>query len=124
MALPPCHLLYQFYVARGALSAQLYIRSSDVFLGLPFNIASVALLVHMLAQQCGLTVGEVVITLGDAHLYSNHGEQVSTQLRRAPAALPTLEILRKPDSIYDYCFEDFALVGYDPAPNIPAPVAI
>jgi thymidylate synthase len=124
MALPPCHLLYQFYVARGALSAQLYIRSSDVFLGLPFNIASVALLVHMLAQQCDLTLGEVVITLGDAHLYSNHGEQVSTQLQRAPATLPSLEILRKPDSIYDYSFKDFMLVGYDPAANIPAPVAI
>ena len=124
MALPPCHLLYQFYVGRGALSAQLYIRSSDVFLGLPFNIASVALLVHMLAQQCDLTVGEVVVSLGDAHLYSNHGDQVSTQLERTPRALPSLEILRKPDSIYGYRFEDFQLTGYDPAPNIPAPVAI
>ena len=124
MALPPCHLLYQFYVGRGALSAQLYIRSSDVFLGLPFNIASVALLVHMLAQQCDLTVGEVVVSLGDAHLYSNHGDQVSTQLERTPRALPSLEILRKPDSIYTYRFEDFQLTGYDPAPNIPAPVAI
>ncbi|MEC8111975.1 MAG: thymidylate synthase [Pseudomonadota bacterium] len=124
MALPPCHLLYQFYVGRGALSAQLYIRSSDVFLGLPFNIASVALLVHMLAQQCDLRPGEIVITLGDAHLYRNHGEQVSTQLARSPAALPSLEILRKPGSIYDYRFEDFRLSGYDPAPNIPAPVAV
>ncbi len=124
MALPPCHLLYQFYVGAGALSAQLYIRSSDVFLGLPFNIASVALLVHMLAQQTDLSPGEVVVTLGDAHLYSNHGEQVSTQLGRSPMALPTLEILRKPDSIYGYRFEDFQLNGYDPAPNISAPVAI
>ena len=124
MALPPCHLLYQFYVGRDALSAQLYIRSSDVFLGLPFNIASVALLVHMLAQQCDLAVGEVVVTLGDAHLYSNHGDQVSTQLERTPGPLPSLKILRKPDSIYGYRFEDFQLTGYDPAPNIPAPVAI
>ena len=124
MALPPCHLLYQFYVGGGALSAQLYIRSSDVFLGLPFNIASVALLVHMLAQQANLTPCEVVITLGDAHLYNNHGEQVSTQLERTPMPLPTLEILRKPDSIYGYRFEDFQLNGYDPASNIPAPVAI
>ena len=103
---------------------RLYIRSSDVFLGLPFNIASLALLVHMLAQQCDLTVGEVVVTLGDAHLYSNHGDQVSTQLERTPGVLPSLEILRKPDSIYGYRFEDFQLTGYDPAPNIPAPVAI
>ena len=124
MALPPCHLLYQFYVGCGALSAQLYIRSSDVFLGLPFNIASVALLVHMLAQQCDLTVGDVLVTLGDAHLYSTHSDQVSTQLERTPGPLPTLEILRKPDNIYGYRFEDFQLTGYDPAPNIPAPVAI
>ena len=124
MALPPCHLLYQCYVARGQLSAQLYIRSSDVFLGLPFNIASVALLVHMLAQQCQLGVGDVIITLGDAHLYSNHHEQVATQLERSPQPLPQLELLRQPDSIYGYCFEDFALSGYDPAPHIAAPVAI
>ena len=124
MALPPCHLLYQFYVARGQLSAQLYIRSSDVFLGLPFNIASVALLVHMLAQQCQLGVGDVIITLGDAHLYSNHHEQVATQLERSPQPLPQLELLRQPDSIYGYCFEDFALSGYDPAPHIAAPVAV
>lgn len=124
MALPPCHLLYQFYVAGGQLSAQLYIRSSDVFLGLPFNIASVALLVHMLAQQCQLGLGDVVITLGDAHLYSNHHEQVATQLERTPKPLPTLDILRCPDSIYDYRFEDFTLSGYDPAPHIAAPVAV
>ena len=124
MALPPCHLLYQFYVANKTLSAQLYIRSSDAFLGLPFNIASVALLTHMLSQQCGLTPGEVVITLGDAHLYSNHGEQVATQLDRVPGVCPTLKMLRHPASIYDYHFDDFELVGYDPAPNISAPVAI
>ena len=94
------------------------------FLGLPFNIASVALLVHMLAQQCDLDPGEVVITLGDAHLYSNHGEQVATQLERSPAALPRLKILRKPDTIYGYQFEDLQLTGYEPAPHIPAPVAI
>lgn len=124
MALPPCHLLYQFYVAQGQLSAQLYIRSSDVFLGLPFNIASVALLVHMLAQQCQLGLGDVIITLGDAHLYSNHHDQVATQLERSPQPLPTLEVLRRPDSIYGYRFEDFSLLGYDPAPHIAAPVAV
>ncbi len=124
MALPPCHLLYQFYVAGGHLSAQLYIRSSDVFLGLPFNIASVALLVHMLAQQCHLGVGDVIITLGDAHLYSNHHDQVATQLERSPQPLPQLQVLGDPESIYGYRFEDFALSGYDPAPHIAAPVAI
>ena len=124
MALPPCHLLYQFYVAGGQLSAQLYIRSSDVFLGLPFNIASVALLIHMLAQQCDLGVGDVIVTLGDAHLYSNHHDQVATQLERSPKPLPTLEILRRPDSIYGYRFEDFSLLGYEPAPHIAAPVAV
>jgi thymidylate synthase len=124
MALPPCHLLYQFYVANKTLSAQLYIRSSDAFLGLPFNIASVALLTHMSSQQCDLIPGEVVITLGDAHLYSNHSEQVATQLDRVPGVCPSLHILRRPESIYGYHFDDFELVGYDPAPNIPAPVAI
>ena len=124
MALPPCHLLYQFYVANGRLSAMLYIRSSDAFLGLPFNIASVSLLVHMLCQQVGLELGEVVVTMGDCHLYSNHAEQVETQLTRQPKARPMLEILRKPDTVYDYCFEDFVLQGYDPEPNISAPVAI
>ena len=124
MALPPCHLLYQFYVANGRLSAMLYIRSSDAFLGLPFNIASVSLLVHMLCQQVGLELGEVVVTMGDCHLYSNHAEQVETQLTRQPKARPRLEILRKPDTVYDYCFEDFVLRGYDPEPNISAPVAI
>ena len=124
MALPPCHLLYQFYVANGKLSAMLYIRSSDAFLGLPFNIASVSLLVHMLCQQVGLEPGEVVATMGDCHLYSNHAEQVDTQLTRQPKARPALEIVRKPDSVYGYCFEDFVLKGYDPEPNISAPVAI
>ena len=124
MALPPCHLLYQFYVANGKLSAMLYIRSSDAFLGLPFNIASVSLLVHMLCQQVGLEPGEVVVTMGDCHLYSNHAEQVETQLARQPKARPVLEIVRKPDSVYDYCFEDFVLQGYNPEPNISAPVAI
>lgn len=124
MALPPCHLLYQFYVADGALSALLFIRSSDTFLGLPFNIASVALLTHMLAQQSGLRVGEIVITLGDAHIYSNHKEQVARQLERTPGALPTLKIHRQPPSLFDYRFEDFELVGYEPQSHIPAPVAV
>ena len=124
MALPPCHLLYQFYVANGKLSAMLYIRSSDAFLGLPFNIASVSLLVHMLCQQVGLEPGDVVVTMGDCHLYSNHAEQVETQLARQPKLRPSLQIKRVPDSLYDYRFEDFELVGYDPEPNISAPVAV
>lgn len=124
MALPPCHLLYQFYVANNRLSAQLYIRSSDSFLGLPYNTASLALLVHMLAQQCDLDVGEVVVTTGDSHIYSNHLEQVKTQLSREPRPLPTLKILRKPESIYDYRFEDFDILNYNPHPHIKAPVAI
>ncbi len=124
MALPPCHLLYQFYVAGGRLSAQLLIRSSDSFLGLPYNVASLALLTHMLAQQCDLEPGEIIITTGDSHIYSNHVEQVKEQLSRAPRALPRLNILRRPDSIYDYRFEDFELVDYDPHPHIAAPVAV
>jgi len=124
MALPPCHLLYQFYVANGRLSAMLYIRSSDAFLGLPFNIASVSLLVHMLCQQVGLEPGDVVVTMGDCHLYSNHAEQVETQLARQPKLRPSLQINRVPESLYDYRFEDFELVGYDPEPNISAPVAV
>ena len=124
MALPPCHLLYQFYVAKGRLSAQLMIRSSDTFLGLPYNTASLALLTHMLAQQCDLEPGEIIITTGDTHIYSNHMEQVREQLSRVPRALPTLNILRRPDSIYDYCFDDFELVGYEPYPHIAAPVAV
>ncbi|NRA53770.1 MAG: thymidylate synthase [Gammaproteobacteria bacterium] len=124
MALSPCHCLFQFYVADGKLSCQLYQRSCDVFLGLPFNIASYALLTHMLAQQAGLEVGEFIWTGGDTHLYSNHMEQVDLQLSREPRALPTLTINRKPDSIFDYKFEDFEISGYDPYPHIKAPVAI
>lgn len=124
MALPPCHLLYQFYVAQGKLSSQLYIRSSDSFLGLPYNIASLALLTHMLGQQCDLEPHEIVVSFGDLHIYSNHEEQVATQLQREPGTLPELKILRKPTSIYDYKFEDFEIVNYDALPNIKAPVAV
>ncbi|ROQ22390.1 thymidylate synthase [Gallaecimonas pentaromativorans] len=124
MALAPCHALFQFYVADGKLSCQLYQRSCDVFLGLPFNIASYALLTHMVAQQAGLEVGDFVWTGGDVHLYSNHLEQTRLQLTREPRALPQLKILRKPDSLFDYRFEDFVIEGYDPHPHIKAPVAI
>ena len=124
MALPPCHLLYQFYVANGKLSAQLYIRSSDSFLGLPYNIASLALLTHMLAQQCDLIAHEIIVSIGDLHAYANHMEQIRLQLTRTPTALPRLNILRKPDSIYDYRFEDFQIEGYEPAPGIKAPIAV
>lgn len=124
MALPPCHLLYQFYVANGKLSSQLYIRSSDSFLGLPYNIASLALLTHMLAQQCDLVPHEIVVSIGDLHAYANHMEQIQLQLKRSPKALPRLNILRKPDSIYDYRFEDLQIEGYDPDPGIKAPIAV
>jgi thymidylate synthase len=124
MALPPCHLLYQFYVAGGKLSSQLYIRSSDSFLGLPYNTASLAVLTLMLCQQCDLEPGDIIITTGDSHLYSNHMEQVRQQLSREPRQLPTLRLRRKPESIYDYCFEDFELLGYDPHGHISAPVAV
>lgn len=124
MALPPCHLLYQFYVVNNKLSAHLFIRSSDSFLGLPYNTASLACLTHMLAQQCDLDVGEIVISLSDVHIYSNHMEQVKTQIAREPRQLPELKLLRKPASIYDYKFEDFEVVGYDPHPHIAAPVSI
>ncbi|MDN7126410.1 thymidylate synthase [Pseudidiomarina sp. 1APR75-33.1] len=124
MALPPCHLLYQFYVANGKLSGQLYIRSSDIFLGLPYNMASLSLLVHMLCQQCDLEPGEVIVSFGDLHAYSNHTEQIQEQLSREPRGLPTLELVRKPDSIYGYKFEDFVIHNYDAHPNIKAPVAI
>ncbi len=124
MALPPCHSLFQFYVANGKLSCQLYQRSADVFLGVPFNIASYALLTHMMAQQCDLGVGDFVWTGGDTHLYSNHLEQVNTQLTRTPFALPTLNIKRKPDSIFDYKFEDFEIVNYQCHPGIAAPIAV
>ncbi len=124
MALAPCHAFFQFYVADGRLSCQLYQRSADLFLGVPFNIASYAMLVHMLAQQCDLQVGEFVWTGGDCHIYSNHIEQVKTQLARGLRPFPTLELLRRPDSVFGYRFEDFALVGYDPHPGIKAPVAV
>lgn len=124
MALAPCHAFFQFYVADGKLSCQLYQRSCDVFLGLPFNIASYALLVHMMAQQLDLEVGDFVWTGGDTHLYSNHMEQTQLQLSREPRALPKLVIKRKPESIFDYRFEDFEIEGYDPHPGIKAPVAI
>ncbi|WP_312524932.1 thymidylate synthase [Comamonas sp.] len=124
MALPPCHLLYQFYVANGKLSSQLYIRSSDSFLGLPYNIASLALLTHMLAQQCDLVPHEIVVSIGDLHAYANHMEQIELQLTRSPKKLPRLNIVRKPESIYDYRFEDFQIEGYDPEPGIKAPIAV
>lgn len=124
MALPPCHLLYQFYVANGKLSSQLYIRSSDSFLGLPYNIASLALLTHMLAQQCDLTAHEIVVSIGDLHAYSNHLDQINLQLQRNPKPLPELKIQRKPASIYEYKFEDFEIFGYEPEPAIKAPIAI
>ncbi|MCF1427162.1 MAG: thymidylate synthase [Shewanella sp.] len=124
MALAPCHAFFQFYVADGKLSCQLYQRSCDVFLGLPFNIASYALLTMMVAQQCDLELGDFVWTGGDTHLYSNHMEQTALQLSREPRPLPTMKILRKPESIFDYRFEDFELTRYDPHPHIKAPVAI
>lgn len=123
MALMPCHALFQFYVADGKLSCQLYQRSADSFLGVPFNIASYALLTHMMAQQAGLGVGDFVWTGGDCHIYLNHLSQVETQLAREPRALPKLRIKRVPDSIFDYAYEDFELVDYDPHPAISAPVA-
>jgi thymidylate synthase len=124
MALAPCHALFQFYVADGKLSCQLYQRSCDVFLGLPFNIASYALLTMMVAQQCDLQLGDFVWTGGDTHLYSNHMEQTKLQLSREPHALPTMTLLRKPESIFDYQFDDFLLENYQPHPHIKAPVAI
>jgi len=126
MALAPCHCLFQFYVQNGRLSCQLYQRSADLFLGVPFNIASYAILTHMIAQQCDLDVGEFVHTFGDCHLYSNHltDDIVFEQLRRTPKALPKLVIKRKPDTIFDYQFEDFEVVDYNPDPLIRAPIAI
>ena len=126
MALPPCHCLFQFYVADGRLSCQLYQRSADLFLGVPFNIASYALLTHMIAQQCDLEVGEFVHTFGDCHLYQNHltDDIVFEQLKRKPRALPKLVIKRKPASIFDYELEDFEFEGYEPYPVIKAPIAI
>jgi thymidylate synthase len=126
MALAPCHCLFQFYVINGRLSCQLYQRSADLFLGVPFNIASYTLLTHMIAQQCDLEVGEFVHTFGDCHLYSNHltDDIVFEQLSRAPKALPRLNIKRKPASIFDYEFEDFEVLDYEPDPVIRAPIAI
>lgn len=124
MALAPCHAFFQFYVADGKLSCQLYQRSADIFLGVPFNIASYALLTHMMAQQCNLEVGDFIWTGGDCHLYSNHLEQVDLQLSRDFFPLPKLNILRKPDSIFDYEFEDFEIAGYESHAAIKAPVAV
>lgn len=124
MALPPCHVLYQFYVANGKLSASLYIRSNDLFLGNPYNTASLAFLTHMLAQQCDLDVGEIVLSIGDAHIYSNHFEQVETQLQRTPGPLPKLKIHRKPPSILDYRFDDFEIIDYEAQAHIKAPIAV
>ena len=124
MALPPCHAFFQFYVADGELSCQLYQRSADIFLGVPFNIASYALLTHMVAQQTGLKVKDFIWTGGDCHLYNNHFEQVQTQLAREPLPLPQLNIKRIPDSIFDYGFEDFEFLNYQHHAPIKAPVAI
>jgi thymidylate synthase len=124
MKLPPCHAFFQFYVARGRLSCQLYQRSCDLFLGVPFNIASYALLTHMVAHQSDLGVGDFVWTGGDCHIYLNHLEQVDLQLARDPLPLPTLVIRRKPPSIFDYAYEDFEIVGYQSHPAIRAPVAV
>jgi len=131
MALLPCHAFFQFYVApadspaaRGRLSCQLYQRSADIFLGVPFNIASYALLTHMLAQQCELDLGDFIWTGGDCHIYDNHAEQVALQLSREPRPYPSLHIKRRPPSIFDYEYEDFEVQGYDPHPAIKAPVAV
>ena len=124
MALPPCHMMFQFYVAQGKLSCMLYQRSCDFFLGVPFNIASYALLTMMMAQQCDLEPGEFVWTGGDTHLYLNHLEQAKEQLTRTPRALPTMVLKRRPDSLFDYQFEDFELRDYDPYPVIKAPIAV
>jgi thymidylate synthase len=124
MALPPCHALFQFYVADGKLSCQLYQRSADFFLGVPFNIASYALLTHMVAQQCDLLPGEFVWTGGDTHLYTNHIEQARLQLSREPYPLPQLVMARKPESLFSYKFEDFQIQNYQSHPSIKAPIAV
>jgi thymidylate synthase len=124
MALAPCHALFQFYVSEGRLSCQLYQRSADVFLGVPFNIASYALLTMMMAQVTGLGPGEFILTLGDAHLYSNHLDAVRRQLEREPRPLPTMRLSSAPESLFDFRFEDFRLENYEPHPAIPAPIAV
>ena len=124
MALPPCHSLFQFYVADGKLSCQLYQRSCDTFLGVPFNIASYALLTHMMAQQCDLEVGDFIWTGGDVHLYLDHLDQAREQLTREPMSLPRLEIKRKPATLYDYAFEDFEILDYQSHPHIAAPISV
>lgn len=124
MALPPCHLLFQFYVAEGKLSCQLYQRSADLFLGVPFNIASYALLTHMIAQVCGLQPGDFVHTLGDVHIYTNHMEQVQLQLSREPRPLPKLQLNPEVKDLFDFRFEDISITDYDPHPAIKAPVAV
>jgi thymidylate synthase len=124
MALMPCHALFQFYVAKNQLSCQLYQRSADVFLGVPFNIASYALLTHMVAQQCNLEVGDFIWTGGDCHLYSNHLEQARTQLQREPLPLPKLHIKRKAASLFEYQFDDFEILDYQSHPTIKAPIAV
>ena len=124
MALPPCHVMFQFYVGGGRLSCQLYQRSADVFLGVPFNIASYALLTMMMAQVCGLQAGDLIHTLGDAHLYLNHLEQTELQLSREPRELPKMHINPEVKSIFDFRYEDFSLTGYDPHPTIKAPIAV
>ena len=124
MALPPCHLLFQFFVANGKLSCKLIQRSADVFLGVPFNIASYSLLTHMIAQQCDLQVGEFIWSGGDCHLYLNHLEQAEIQLQRTPGSLPTLQIKRKPATLFEYSFDDFAFCDYIAESTIRAPIAV
>jgi thymidylate synthase len=124
MALPPCHVLFQFYVAEGRLSCQLYQRSADIFLGVPFNIASYSLLMMMVAKVCGLKPGEFIHTLGDAHIYNNHMEQVNTQLARQPRSLPVMKLNPDVKKIEDFTFSDFTLENYDPHPHIKAPISV
>ncbi len=124
MALAPCHALFQFYVSQGKLSCQLYQRSADMFLGVPFNIASYALLTHIIAQECNLEVGDFIWTGGDCHIYLNHREQVNLQLQREPLPLPALKILRKAENMADYLPTDFEIVGYESHPGIKAPIAV